>query len=111
MLVDHSDAQRVGVSGGLDRDLTAVLENLSAFGLVDAGEHVHQGGFAAAVLTKKTEDFASVDSEVDLVVCDYRTERLPDVPQFNGTIGFHFSILYSRPETVRPQIPFRMITW
>ena len=95
VLMDHSDSQRVGILGGADGNLPAILEDLTAIRLVDAGEHVHQCSLTASVLTQKAEDFSSVDLEIDLVVGDNGAEGLPDVPQFNCAIGLHLlSSLY-----------------
>ena len=53
VLVNHADAARKGVLGGADGDGLAVYKNLALVGEVDAGEHVHQRGFSAAVLPQK----------------------------------------------------------
>ncbi len=52
VLVNHADAVGKSVLGGADGDGFAVYEDLALVGEVDAGEHVHQRGFAAAVLSQ-----------------------------------------------------------
>ena len=53
VLVDHADAVLERVLGGGDRHRFAMNVNLSLVGEVDAGEHVHQRGFAAAVFAEQ----------------------------------------------------------
>ena len=60
VLVDHGDAAREGVFGGADGDGLAVDQNLALVGEVDAGEHVHQRGLAAAVLPQEGENLPPV---------------------------------------------------
>ena len=52
VLVDHADAQVKGVPGGADHDLFAVHGNGALIREIDAGEHVHQRGLAAAVFAQ-----------------------------------------------------------
>ena len=52
---------------------------------VDAGQHIHQRGLAAAVLPQQGEDFAPPDLQGDIVVGNHLAEPLCDVPQFNGS--------------------------
>ena len=67
-----------------DGDRLSVYINLPLVGVVDAGEHVHQGSFTAAVLAQQRQDLALVQLQIDGVVGHHRTEALCDVFHFNG---------------------------
>jgi len=83
MLVDHADAVAVGIARGADDDLLAVDEDLSLVGEVNAREHVHERGFAAAVFAEQRQDLAPVDIEPDAVIGDDGAEALGDVAHFD----------------------------
>ncbi len=83
MLVDHPDAQPHRVERGVDRDLLPADRDRPRIGVVDAREHVHQGGFARAVLPEQGEDLAVPDVQVDLVVCDNASKPFGDLPAFD----------------------------
>ena len=51
VLVDHADTEVEGILGRCDGHRLVVDVDLSLIGEVDAGEHVHQRGLAAAVFT------------------------------------------------------------
>ena len=89
MLVDHADAQIMGVLGGPDGHRPAVRQDLSAVGEIDAGEHIHQGGLAAAVFAQQGEDLSLVQGEGNLVVCHHVAEGLGQLPQLDGVLGRH----------------------
>ena len=83
VLVDHADAVAVGIARGADDDLLAVDEDLSLVGEVNAREHVHERGFAAAVFAEQRQDLAPVDIEPDAVIGDDGAEALGDVAHFD----------------------------
>ena len=85
VLVDHADAAGKGVLGGGDGGGLAVHQDLPFVREVDAGQHIHQCGLAAAVLPQQGEDFAPPDLQGDIVVGNHLAEPLCDVPQFNGS--------------------------
>ena len=91
MLVDHADAVRIGVLGIADFNGLPADEDFTGVGIVDAGDHIHQRRFAAAVFAEKGEDFALAHAERNVVVRDYAAERLGDMAQFNGV--FHVWLL------------------
>ena len=85
MLVDHADAEGKSVLRRTNDDFLAVDGDLALVGEVDAGEHVHQGRFAAAILTQQGEDLAAVDVQPDLVVGnDLAIEAFGDVAHGDG---------------------------
>ena len=83
VLVDHADAVAVGIARGADDDLLAVDEDLSLVGEVNAREHVHERGLAAAVFAEQRQDLAPVDIEPDAVIGDDGAEALGDVAHFD----------------------------
>ena len=83
MLMDHADAAGKGIFGRgnghrltLDVDLTLVRE-------IDAGEHVHQRGLAAAVFAQQRQYFAAINVQPDFVVGLDGAEGLADVAQLD----------------------------
>ena len=68
VLVDHADAQGIGVVGVADLDLLAVLQDLALFGLVQAKQHAHQGAFAGTVLAQQGVNFTSAQLEGNIIV-------------------------------------------
>ena len=80
VLVDHADAQGVG-----DGDLLPLHEDVPLVGEVDAGDHVHQGGLAAAVLPQQGEDLPPLHIQVDVVVGHHAAEALGDPLELDCT--------------------------
>ena len=90
VLVYHAYAEVEGVLGRADGDFLPVHEDLALVGVVDAGEHVHERGLAAAVFAQQRQDLAPVDVEPDLVVGRHRAEALRDVPHlYRCGLAFH----------------------
>ena len=44
--------------------------------LINAGQHIHQRGFARAVFAKQGQNFALADVQIDPIVGDHRAEAL-----------------------------------
>ena len=89
MLVNHADAVAERVLGGTDHHLLAVHENLPFVGEIDAGNHVHQGGLAAAVFPQDGQNFAPVHVQVNMVVGDHAAEPLRDPAHLQRQRFFH----------------------
>ena len=88
VLVDHADAVVEGVLGRADDHGLAVDLDGAAVGEVDARQHVHERGLAAAVLAEQGQDLAAVDVEVDVLVCnDLARELLGDAPHPHGWLS------------------------
>ena len=81
MLVDHADSGAHRVTGSGEMLDGVVEQDLALVGLVEAVEHVHEGGLAGAVLSEKGVDLTGFDREVDVVVRDQGTERLCDATE------------------------------
>ena len=82
MLMDHTDAVAIGVRRVPDYRFFSVHIDPALVGEIDTGEHVHKGGFAAAVFPQQGQDFSPVNVQPDLVVCHNRSESLCDVTHF-----------------------------
>ncbi len=83
VLVDHADAVRERVLRGSDRHRLAMDIDLPFVGKVDAGEHIHQRGLAAAVFTQQGQDLALVQLESHGVIRRDLAEPLGDVLHFD----------------------------
>ena len=83
VLVDHADSQGEGVLGGGDGHRLAVDVDLSLVGEIDAGEHIHQGGLAAAVFTQQGQDLTLIQLQRNVLVGRYLAEALGDILHFN----------------------------
>ena len=84
VLVDHADAQIEGVLRRADHDVLSVDRDRALVREIDAGEHVHQRGLAAAVFAQQRQDLAAIDIQPDLVVGHRGAEGLGDVAHFDG---------------------------
>lgn len=89
VLVDHTDAKVESILGRGDGDGLVVDIDLSLIGEVDAGEHIHQGGLAAAVFAQQRQDLTLVQLKVHIFVCDdLAAEALGDVLHSNCAFFF-----------------------
>ena len=62
--------------------------DLSLVGEIDAGEHVHQSGLAAAVFAQQRQDLTLVQLHIDGVVGHHGAEPLGDVLHFDRAFVF-----------------------
>ena len=83
VLVDHTDAKVESVLGRGDGDGLVVDIDLSLIGEVDAGEHIHQRGLAAAVFAQQGQDLTLMQLQTDRFVRHDLSEALGDVSQFD----------------------------
>ena len=70
VLVDHADAERVGVVRVLDLDLAPSFLIIALLRLVQAEQDAHQRGFACAVFAEQGVDLALSELKRDVVVGD-----------------------------------------
>ena len=54
-------------------------EDLAVIRVINAREHVHERGLAAAVFPQKRKDFALAQGKADVVVCNDLAKRFFDV--------------------------------
>ena len=85
VLMYHAYAVVKGIFGRSDRHGLAVNVNLPLIGVVDTGEHIHKGGFSAAILAQKRKYFTLMQFEIDIVVSNYRTKFFSNVLHLNCT--------------------------
>jgi len=79
MLVNHADLVVEGILGGADDNLLPVDEDLAAVGEVNAGDHIHQGGFPAAVFSQDGKDFPPVYRHIHVMVGELAAKCLGNV--------------------------------
>ena len=72
----HDELQSLGVTFVSKNEQ---FDTSSAIGEVDAGEHVHQRCFAAAVFAEQRQDLALVQLQVNGIVCRYLTKPLCNI--------------------------------
>ena len=84
VLMDHANTAGKGVFGGGNGHRGPVYQNLALVWKVDAGQHIHQGGFATAVFTQQRQNLTAPDLQADAVVGDYLAETFGDVFQLYG---------------------------
>ena len=88
MLVDHADAERVGVVRVADLDLAAVLVDLAFLRLIKAEEDAHERRFACAVFTEQGVDLTLFELQGDVVVGDDTGETFCDVEHLDRVLRF-----------------------
>ena len=89
MLMDHTDAVGERVPGGTDQSLLPIDENFALIREVDTGEHIHQGGLAAAVFAQQGQNLSLVDVQPHPVICQGGAKAFGDVPHlYRGAFFF-----------------------
>ena len=84
VLVDHADAERVGIVRVLDGHDLSILFDDALLGLVQTEEHAHERGFACAVFAQQGMDLALFELKRNVVVGDNTGESFGDVEHLNG---------------------------
>ena len=92
VLMDHADAALEGILGGGDGDRISADQNLALIGKINSGQHVHQGGFAAAVFTQQGQNLTAFDVQRDIVVGNDFAEALGDVFHLDGISVFQANL-------------------
>src|SRR5699024_9482857 len=85
-LMDDRDPVVPGVVGGGEADRPPIEVDGSGGGLLHAGEDLHQGGFAGAVLAEQRRHLAPVDGEVDPLQRLGAAVVLDDVPRLQDHV-------------------------
>jgi hypothetical protein len=85
----HTYAVRKGVSRGMNAHFLAVDIDAARIGVVDAGYHIHKGGFSAAVFSKHRKNFTSVYREIHVIVGNYATECFGNTLHFKSDLPVH----------------------
>ena len=84
VLVDHADAERVGIVRVLDGHDLSILFDDALLGLVQTEEHAHERGLARAVFAQQGMDLALFELKRNVVVGDNTGESFGDVEHLNG---------------------------
>ena len=87
MLVDHADAQIVGIVGVVDLDLLPVLADLALLRLIQPEKHAHERGLSRAVFTQKGVDLAFFQLQRDVVVGNDAGEPFGDIQHLDRILG------------------------
>src|SRR3954451_16673562 len=66
VLVDDLDANGAGIDRSREMDLLILEQNLAVRGRKVAGDDLHQGRLAGAVVAHQADDFARSDREIDM---------------------------------------------
>ena len=67
LLVDDADALILGVARAIEPVSLPLIGESAGIGLIDPGQHLHQGGFAGAIFTQQGHDAARIDVETGLI--------------------------------------------
>ncbi|MNC42983.1 hypothetical protein D3C75_918200 [compost metagenome] len=78
LLVDDADPLILGVARSLEVDRLTAVADAARIGLIDAGQHLHQGGFAGAIFTEQGHHLARIDSQARFVEGAHTGESLDD---------------------------------
>ena len=93
MLMNHADAQLVRCFGRINHSLIAIHPNFAVVRLINARQHVHQRGFAAAVFSQQRMNFAPFQPQIHIVVCNYPAKGFAAMLHLNRVFrcmyGFH----------------------
>ena len=81
MLVDHTDAEVQRIARGADGHRLITDIDLALIGEIDAGDHIHQGRFAAAVLAQQGQYLAAAHTQRDILVGHDSAKGLGNVLQ------------------------------
>ena len=74
MLVDHTDSGGHCIARALKILNDTVQDNFAAIGRVQPIQNVHERRLASTVFSQQAVDFAGLDDEVDVVVCNESAE-------------------------------------
>ena len=89
MLVDHADAKFHRLPWAVQRDRTAPVADGALVWEINAGENVHQRGFACAVLPQQRVDLTGVQGQVHVFIGDDAGKALGDAAHFQQGLLFH----------------------
>ncbi|MNO65827.1 hypothetical protein D3C76_565970 [compost metagenome] len=87
LLVDDADPLILGVAGTLEVHRLAAIADAARIGLIDAGQHLHQGGFAGAIFTEQGHHLARIDSQTCFVEGADTGEGLDDPGELQNGRG------------------------
>ena len=83
MLMHHSNPQRVGIIGVIDRHRFPVHLDHSLLRLVQPEQHTHQSGLSCAVLSQQRVYLTFFQPQRNIIICLETAELLSDMFHFN----------------------------
>ena len=84
LLVDDADPLILGVAGALEVNRLAAIADAARIGLVDAGQHLHQGRLASAIFAEQGHHLARIDPKTRFVEGAHTGEGLDDLGQLQN---------------------------
>ena len=103
VLVHHPDPRCHRIGGVLEVHYFPVDADFAFFGLVQAVEDIHQGGFTRTVFPQQGVDLPRFHHQVNVVIRHQGAETLGDAPQFQ----FHSCLSPTTSLSLRPHPPLR----
>ncbi|MNC28392.1 hypothetical protein D3C75_765950 [compost metagenome] len=94
LLVDHRYAKAQRIGRFADTRWLLVQQHLASIAHVGAGEDLHQGRFARAILTHQRMHFTHVGTEARTTERTDAAERLVDVAQLDGGLVYYIHRSY-----------------
>ena len=89
MLVNHTDFMFKRILWRTDHNLFPVNQDLSFIREIDTGNHVHQGGLAAAVFSENGQDLTPIDIQIHMIVRHNRAEPFGDSAHLKRKLLLH----------------------
>ena len=113
VLMYHADAEVKGILRRTDIDKLIIDIYLALIGTVNAREHIHERGLAAAVFAEQRQHLATVDIQPYLVVCKNGTKALGYITHFYGRGSFFhcafsfivLALLFIRAKLINSALP------
>ena len=84
MLVDHADAERIGIVRAVDLNFFPILPDGTLFCLIQTKQDAHEGRFAGAVFPQQRMDLSMPQLQGDIIVGDDTRKTLGNMQHFNS---------------------------
>ena len=82
--MDDADPLILGVAGALEVDWLTAVADAARIGLIDTGQHLHQGGFAGTIFTEQGHHLARIDPQTRFIEGAHTGEGLDDPGQLQN---------------------------
>ena len=76
--MDDADPLILRIARPLEVDRLASVADAARIGLIDTGQHLHQGGFAGAIFTEQGHHLARIDPQTRFIEGAHTREGLDD---------------------------------
>ncbi len=84
LLMYDADPLILRVARPLEVNRLTAVADAACIGLIDAGQHFHQGGFAGAIFTEQGHHLARIDPQTRFIEGAYTGEGLDDPGQLQN---------------------------